>query len=96
MGDAEAAASAAPIKKNFWRECAELQAMDAAVRGTAAGGWRIHLTCSPQEVAALRERLNIEVKGETAQLCFKPVRSFAEASFPDNVLAACRHVPAGS
>lgn len=32
VGDAAAASSAAPIKKNFWRECAELEAMSATVR----------------------------------------------------------------
>lgn len=46
-----------------------------------------------QEVLTIRERLNIEVSGEVAGvLCFKPVRSFLEASFPANVLDACRCV----
>lgn len=46
--------------------------------------------CVLQEVSSLRERLKITVESEPAGAAYKPVRSFKEAGFPANVLAACR------
>ena len=38
----------------------------------------------------MRERLKITVESEPIGAAYKPVRSFKEAGFPVNVLAACR------
>jgi superfamily II DNA/RNA helicase len=101
VGDHEAAAKGAPIKKSFYTECDELAALSTAVRARSrvAPPRRCHRACSvltvavrgAQEVASLREELHITVEPAAAVHC-KPVRSFEEARFPKNVLASCRCV----
>ena len=59
--------------------------------------WRASRACSPQplvpqEELQLRESLQITVESEPENIVYKPARSFAEAGFPPNVLAACRRV----
>lgn len=104
VGDHDAARAGAPLVKSFYTECAALSALAPAVRSydscwkpwqrlellrRGAGDLREALT-PLQEVAKLRASLLLTVEPATAEAC-TPVRTFAEAGFPKNILAACRH-----
>ena len=97
VGDKSAATTGALFKKDFFIESPALAAMSQSVRSRRSvacavaalplNRWR-HVTA--QEALKHREKLQITVEKEPSGAIYKPVRSFDEAGFPPNVLAACR------